>query len=798
MLGSLPQVDGGLHVSGLSAPVSVLRDRHGVPHIRASTPEDLFFAQGYVTAQDRLWQMDMLRRHGAGELAEILGSRLIEHDRVQRYLQLRNTADNAAAHLPADQRHWLEAYALGVNAFIAANQEHLPAEFRLLRYRPRPWQVRDSLLIGLVMAQDLTTEFPVKLAREAIAGTLPPELVADLYPVGSWRDHPPGQNMVDLTTPQQEIEQIPLDRSQSKLAAPTLPSGFAAGLTRLRTILNMGNPPEACEGCVAGSNDWVVNGTRTASGRPLLANDMHLQHTIPGIWYMADLEVAGPQAVGSAQTGSVQAGFHAAGVTLPGLPFVIVGHNDRIAWGFTNLGADVQDIYVEQVNERQEYEDAAGWHPLQHARESIRVRGGRDLSLDVLISQHGPIITPLLPHEHRALSLRWTIYDPSVDTVPYFAVGSARNWNEFCAAFSTYGGPSQNAVYADVDGHIGYHAVGMVPLRTNGLSPTPIADAKHEWSGYIPFDQMPQVYDPPGGILATANSRTAPNGYPFPITLDWAAPYRNERIWKVLQDRERLRPEDMLTLETDIHSDLDQELAQRFAYAIDHAQRTTPRLKQAADLLRAWNGDVAKDSAAASILEAAKRAFWPLVLQPKLGDLWSSYSWGESAFVEEELIANTPQRWLPPSYSSHNQTWDDLLTTAVDNGLRDGGAPHDLSKWQYGQAHPVDIEHPIYSMVPWLGKLLGAKTGTGVLPQSGDTSTVKQVGRTFGPSERFTADFSNLDASTLNIVMGQSGNPLSPWFADQWPYWYGGTTFALPYSDAAVKANATHSLTLLP
>ncbi|MHB1023462.1 MAG: penicillin acylase family protein [Acidobacteriaceae bacterium] len=769
---SLPQMDGSLHVAGLSAPVTVLRDQHGVPHLRAANPDDLFFAQGYVTAQDRLWQMDMLRRHGAGELAEILGKGMLQHDRMQRYLQLRVAADNAVAHMPADELHWLQDYARGVNAFIRTHPDDLPAEFRLLHYSPAPWLPRDSVLIGLVMEQDLTTEFPTKLARETIAAKLSPEQMGDLYPVGSWRDHPPTRPAVDLTAPQ-VIPDIPLDSSQTELDLRE------QDIEHLRHTLQLDSSLFSCDGCLAGSNDWVVSGAHTVTGKPLLSNDMHLGHNIPGIWYMADLE-AGT--------------FHVAGVTLPGVPFVIVGHNNRIAWGFTNLGADVQDIYVEQTDGKGDYKAADGWHPMHHDREVIHVRGGLDQTIDVETTDHGPVITPLLPHEKRSLSLQWTIYDPSTVHIPYYAVDAAQNWTEFCTAISSFGGPSQNAVYADVDGNIGYHAVGKVPLRTNGLSPTPIIDEQHEWKGYIPFDQMPQIYNPPDGILATANARVTTKDYPYPITLDWAPPYRNERIWKVLQKKAQrgdlLTPEDMLALQTDVYSDLDHELAQRFAYAIDHTPNASARLRQAANLLRIWDGEVKKNSAAATIVDATRKALWPMLLKPYLGKDWKLYTWDSSSYALEEIVMFTPNRWLPKSYAD----WNAFLSAAVEKGLQDGHAPDNLTQWKYGQVHPVEIEHPLYSKLPFFKSW----TGTGVQPQSGDGTTVKQVGRTFGPSERFTADFSNFDHSTLNIVIGESGDPLSPWYRDQWPYWYGGTTFTLPFSDSAVQAAAQHTLTLLP
>ena len=806
---SLPQVDGSLTLAGLSAPVTVLRDAHGIPHLSAASLDDLVLAQGYITAQDRLWQMETLRRHAAGTLAEVLGKDLVTHDRAQRLLQIRAAADRAIAVLQPDQLHWLELYARGVNASIETQRDHLPLEFRLLRFSPEPWTPRDSLLVGLAMFQDLTTSFPDKLKRETVAAQLTPELVADLYPVGSWRDHPPVQPVVDLTLPQPEIEQIPLDESQTRLRLPAnsilKSSQHAQGLLDAQSTLALLSSRYDCEGCVPGSNNWVVSGAHTASGKPLLSNDMHLSHGVPGIWYEADLEA--PSANGA---------FHVAGVSLPGTPFIIVGHNDHIAWGFTNLGADVQDLTIEHTRgsgESAEFQAADGsWQPLVHQRELIRVHNGRNIALDVTETRHGNTLTPIIsgiyPKETRAISLRWTIYDPANLTSPFFAVNSASNWSTLCAAFSGFGGPSQNMVYADDQGHIGYHAVGRIPLRGDPAHPTPPSpvptDASatgNEWSTaapYIPFDQLPQVYDPPGGILATANARVVPDDYPYPITLDWAAPYRNERIWKVLAANPHLTPADMLALQTDVYSDVDRVIAQRLAYALDHASIPSgskqKRLHQAADLLRNWNGNVDADTSAPAIVDATRTALWPLILTPKLGDAAKLYEWGEKSFAEEQLIMHTPARWLPARYAN----WDDLLAEAVDQGLRDEHAPSDLSTWRYGRAHPVDIEHPVFGGLPLLQRLLGRRTGTGELPQSGDKTTVKQVGRTFGPSERFTADFSNLDHSTLNLVLGQSGDPASPWFMDQWQAWYTGKTFAFPYTAAAVQAVTTHTLVLKP
>jgi penicillin amidase len=517
--------------------------------------------------------------------------------------------------------------------------------------------------------------------------------------------------------------------------------------------------------------------------------------------------------------------FHVAGVALPGVPFIIVGHNEHVAWGFTNLGADVQEIYVERTRINKgatEFQLPDGaWHPIIHHQEIIHVRASKDVTLDLLTTQHGQFETPIISTittgtsssparvrpDQRPLALAWTIYDPANVTSPLLSINSATNSASLTSAFSAWGGPAQNMVYADDQGHIGYHAIGKIPIRGNETSPHALAgapvnglDPNYQWAGYIPFDQLPQIADPPGGILATANARVTPDLYTFPITLDWSAPYRNERIWKVLSAAKSLTPADMLKLQTDVYSDLDRILARRFAYAIDHANpkisSNPKRLHQAADILRKWDGRVDVDTPAPTIVDAARGVFWPMLLTPRTGlsapELAQLYVWGEKPYAEEQIILHAPARWL----ANKNAKWDDLLAATVDRALIEANAPQDLSQWTYGKTHTVDIEHPVYSISPLIKSVLGVPTGTGPQPQSGDLTTVKQVRQTFGPSERLTVDFSNFDNSTLNLVLGQSGNPLSPWFMDQFPEWYRNSTHPLPFSSSAIQSATTHTLRL--
>jgi penicillin amidase len=763
MNAALPQLDGSTTLAGLHAPVTVRRDRHGVPQIEASNEEDLFVAQGYVTAQDRMWQMDMMRRNARGELSEILGREMLRQDIMQRTLGLRRVAGDVIARSSPEDLRIFNAYARGVNLFLEQNADHLPAEFRLLNYKPRRWEPIDTLCIALSMAELLDTHFDTKFAREAVVSRLKDaKLEADLYPVGSWRDRIPGQPLPDLTVPQPEIPDVPLDENQSKLTAPDL--------MELRQALG-----RECEECAKGSNNWVLSGKLTASGKPLLSNDMHLGLSEPNIWFIAGLSAPG---------------YHVAGVTLPGVPMVVEGHNDHVAWGITALYGDVQDLYVERTNTQGQYLAADGWRPIEHTHETIHVRLGNDVPLELEQTAHGPIVTALLKHETRKIALKWNIYDPELRFNFLYEINHAANWTEFHKAMADWWAPTQNLVYADDQGHIAYQAVGRIPRRPAGLISTPITDAQHEWKGYLTLDEMPHSVDPPDGLLATANARVTADAMGNPISLDWAPPYRVERIYKSLIGRSKLTRADMLALQGDIYSEVDQELGHRFAYAIDHTPGTSNRLKQAADLMRSWDGRVSVDATAPSILNYARRALWQLILRPKLGDDWRLYEWSEASFAEEEIVMHSDNNWVPKEYKN----WDAVLTAAVEQGLKDGHAPHDLSKWNYGSWHTLTVENLLYSQVPWLKSLAGVSD----IPYSGNPTTVKAATQGFGPSQRFTMDWSDVDGSTENITMGESSNPQSAYFKDQFADWMAVKTYALPFSQKAVKAATQHTLRLEP
>ena len=774
---ALPQLDGRLQVGGLSAPVTVTRDGHGVPTIEAASLEDLFFAQGYVTAQDRLWQMDVMRRYGSGELSEILGADTLKLDREQRILGLRASAKKAMEMAGARDRSFFEAYARGVNAFIATHGNSLPIEFRILRYRPTPWLAEDSVVIADSMVKDLNFHyFYDALAREKILAKLGPELTGDLFVNRSWHDRPPTVMREDLSEPDSnagDSDDEEDDDSPDNSVTQNKGSSVA---------------PEALpvEGLpVNGSNDWVVSGAHTVTGKPLLSNDMHLGHQMPNLWYEAHLH---------------SGALDVAGVTLPGMPYVIVGHNQRIAWGFTNVGPTVTEVYIENFNPQGAYKTPSGWVQPEHRAEVIHVKGQPDVNVDVKITRHGPVITDIVPGETRPLALRWTLYDGL--HIPFFDVNAAQNWDEFRRAFSQLDAPGQNVVYADVDGNIGYHTTGKVPIRAAGDGSLPVsgADNAHEWTSYIPFEKLPSIYNPPSGIIGTANGRITPDGYPNSISMEWEAPWRTARIYHVLESGRQFSAADMLALQTDIHSEADLFAAERLVYAVDHASKASARVQQAADLMRSWDGRMQASAAAPTIAENSIRELRRLLLEPKLGSApsdatredeglnWKTYSWEMRSVWLENILLHRPKRWLPEKYPNY----DDLLTAAVDAAVNGPEAPKDLASWRWGAFNAVEIQHPILGKIP----LIKRWSGPGVQEQSGSGYTVKAVSRHHGPSERFTANLADLDQSTLNIVTGQGGNFLSPYYMDQWKAWYEGTTFTLPFSAKAVEEARTHRLVL--
>ncbi|MEE8200218.1 MAG: penicillin acylase family protein [Candidatus Acidoferrales bacterium] len=774
---ALPPYDGQVNVAGLQRPVRILRDERAVPHLSAASLEDLLFAQGYVHAQERLWQMETLRRTVRGQLSEILGPATVKVDKDYRRLNLGGVADRAVAQLDAPIRLQLEAYARGVNAYIESHPgsplfSGLPIEFALLNYRPEPWRPGDSLAIGLYMFRVLYTSWPTELARSRVADEVGPERAADLYVGQTDRDHPLAE---PVAAPRRlRRQRIFIARrlsQQAGVCAHSLPELLA------------GQPAPTSP---AASNNWVLSGAHTASGAPLLANDTHLFHSAPSIWFLNHL--TSPE-------------VDVLGFSVPGIPLVIIGHNERIAWGVTNMMVDVQDLFIERFNPEDPslYMTPTGWQRVQRRVEHIRVRGGETLDYEVLETRHGPII-----HDdgNFKLALQWTARDPSLLTLPLLALNQARNWEEFTQALNHWSWAPQNFVYADREGNIGYYGAGRIPRRRTGYGqlPVPGDSSQFDWVEYIPFQALPHAFNPESGRLATANNRIVPDDYPYYLTDRWVAPSRIHRIFQLLQEEKKFTPEDFLRVQGDILSLPDLFLAEQVLAAARPANGGAeatdshpPRRAEALEALRGWDGRMRAEQSAPALTNALRTALLEELLRPYLGDDWELYSWFMSPVFLENVLKERPERWLPEGYANY----DELLLAALDRGvehvLEETRAPT-VSQVRWGEQLRVRFVHPLGERLPVLRRWFSL----GGQPQSGGRYTVKQTHRTGGVSMRFVMNFADPDASLMSLTLGQSGHLASPHYHDQLPAWLQVRSFPAPFSDTAVERAARHTFHLLP
>ena len=789
----LPQLDGTAVLLGLQKEVTVERDGWGVPHIRASSVEDLAEAQGYVMAQDRLWQMDLLRRVARGQLSEILGKSTLPIDKDFRTMEFGRAADRELGLMDKDSRDIMEAFARGVNRFIEQHGKHLPLEFSLLNYKPQPWQPTDSLTISAYMYRTLTNTWENELDRATVEARVGPERSKELFSSEAAMDHfvigdpnvpndgsqrtrvqsDPDDDDDEDTEPNSVLK-ARLESGDNADRAPQFPDLTSALATDVRNSL-VEIQQEIRQSL--GSNNWVVNGEHTATGKPLLANDTHLELMLPPIWYQ--VHVTAP-------------GWNVKGFTLPGAPLVIIGHNDRIAWGFTNNGADVQDLYIETFNPAapDEYRVRGAWTKAQVYDETIRVKGAADEHLSVTVTRHGPVVRR---NGDKAYALRWTATEPGGLANTYNWMGKARNWEEFRNVMKRVWGPAQNAVYADVNGNIGYIMAARVPIRKKGHGeiPVPGDSDDYEWTGYIPFEQLPQALNPDSGLIVTANARVVGPSYKPYLTDHWEEPYRTARIYELLRDKGGLRPEDMLKVQADTYSYPHAFLADQLSAAAKTNQPKDDRARKLIEGLRDWNGIADSDSPEVSFLEETRRATIELLLEPYLSKETGLYSWRRTTFLQK-ILTERPAKWLPVGY----KTYDELLTAAADRAVARLASLSNKSRvddWAWKQFDALDMVHP-------LGRTGLLKTFLSITdrPQSGTAYSPRAATKHHGPAMRFVANLGNWDESIMLIPGGQSGQPGSKHYTDQFPYWYEGRPIYQPFSDAAEASSRKHTLTLKP
>ena len=774
---SLPKVEGEVPAPALKAAVEVLRDAYGIPHIFASNEADAAYALGYVHAQDRLWQMEMNRRIGSGRLAEILGPAGLEADRFLRTIGVRRAAQASLTQLDAVSLGVLEAYSAGVNAFLAAGPV-LPVEFLMTGARPEPWTPVDSLVWMKMMAWDLGGNWRSELLRMRLARTLPLARLQEFLPPF------PGDAPVPL--PDLKILYGSLEKEALRLA-----------IADMEQVLTFA-PRELPEG--AGSNNWVVAGSRSASDKPLLANDPHLGLTAPAVWYFAHLHIPGRNLIGA---------------TLPGIPIVTLGRNDRIAWGFTNTGPDVQDLYLEKLDAGGGYVTPEGPKPFKKISEVIKVKGAEDVKLEVRVTRHGPVISDVAKSaldatpRGYAMAFAWTaLADDDRTFQSSLELGRSGTWRDFLSAVRNLNAPQQNMVYADIDGNIGYVAAGRVPVRKpendlKGLTPALGWDARYDWAGYVPFEDLPQSYNPASGRLWTANDKIVAPGYKPFITSEWQPPYRANRIGALLEATPRHDSASFARIHADSVS-----LAMR--EALPHFLATTPRnetSRRALALLGQWDGDMRRDRAEPLIAAAWWRELTKRLYADELGDAFQA-NWAPRAQFMLNILADRDgqSRWCDDVRTPAVETCAEQLAVSLDAALADLSRRHgsDMNAWRWGEAHRARHEHRPFGKQPMLARIFDIAA-----PSSGDAYTVnvgqhhlydeaEPFANRHAASLRAIYDLSDPEKSLFIHSGGQSGNRLSAHYKDFTEAWAVGEYIPMITDRKRIEAAPHTKLRLVP
>jgi len=700
----LPQTSGDI-AAPVTARATVVRDELGVPHISAASWEDAVFLQGYVTAQDRMWQMDALRRLAAGELAEVIGPAALDQDRDSRRLRISRIAEVQAKTLAPETKAVFAAYARGVNYYLETHRSNLPVEFTLLNYSPRPWRIEDTLLAALQMHRMLTTSWPEEIRKQHMLEKGDKEKVEFLYPARTGTEVTPG------------------------------------------------------------SNAWAISGAHTASGKPILAGDPHLEWSIPSPWYLVHLKGGD---------------LDVTGASLPGIPAVILGHNRRIAWSVTNLEFDVQDLYREQIDAQTgRYQMAGQPRQAELERDWIGVKGQKPLQSDTWITPHGPVF---LSDEGHNYSLRWTAADATRMEFPFLALDRARNWEEFNQTLRHYSGPAQNFIYADVDGNIGYHAAGVLPNRQGCRGDVPADGATNtcQWDGAIPYDDLPQVYNPPSGIIASANQDPFPADYRYAVNGGFAPPYRAREIRALLANRQQWKPEEMLSVQKDVYSDYLSFLARQAVQALDKHPNSSVQMRAAAETLRNWNGQMEKKTAAPMVATLLDTELRKAAAKAAAPGTEGEYAARMAPVVIEKLLRERPAGWF--------KDYDELLIDSLAAGISAGEkiAGSNVAEWDYGQWIALHLDHPVIGQLPVIGGSFHIGR-IGPVPMSGSPSSIKQTTQRLGPSMRMVIDLGNLDQSLANLVTGESGHVMSRHYSDQWGAYYGGTSFPMQFDKVEGK-----------
>ncbi len=727
---SLPKISGEISLPGLSEQVTVIRDERGVPHIKAANEQDLYVAQGYIQAQDRLFQMDLSRRQASGRLSEVVGEAAVDKDKYFRTLGLRRAAEASVEVYSTTGMEVLNAFAKGVNLYIEELRENgkWPIEFTLLGYEPEDWSTIDSLTIGKFMAYDLGGHWEDQAFRYYLLQEFPEEKAYDLFP--EYPANAPyiiGKNELDLS---------------KQFAHVIIPHEFN------------------------GSNNWVVSGEKTASGKPLLADDPHLGLATPSIWFQMHLEADD---------------VNVSGVIFAGIPGIILGHNEDVAWGVTNTGPDVQDLYIEKRNPDNPHEFLYNdeWETAQIISEPIGIKDQETLDYEVMITRHGPVISEFAEDAGKdtVLSLQWTALQPSAELEAILNMNKAKDWPEFEQALQQFETPAQNFVFASQDGTIAYKANGKIPIRKkdNGLLPVPGWTDEYAWIGYIPFDELPKTVNPKEGFISTANNKVINDDYPYHISHNWAQPYRQMRIQEVLQAKEQFTVEDMMNLQMDEKNLQAEEFVPKFIDLLKSSLGEKEKLVLAE--LAKWDFYDRKDEVAPYIFNIWMGKISDVILSKDINEEMLDLFSGRKSAIDQLLrgaLEGNPSPWIQDAGGLEAVLMNSLQLTLSQIEEAEG---KEMSKWQWGNFHQVYFKHPLSSVSP-LQYLFNRE---GSISVGGSSVTVKAAAFLdtgivdHGASWRFAIDMVNPNEAYHLVGPGQSGNVQSDWYHDQMKDWVNGT-----------------------
>jgi len=761
---AIPKYEGEIIVPGVASDVTVYRDERGIPHIYAASGHDLYFAVGYVMSQERLWQMDLIRRATTGRLSEIFGKKYVQTDLFLRSLDMTTKSKMVISNEDPEVISYMQAYADGVNAFIKSAGKKLSPEFRILGYRPEPWKLEDIANIIGYMGWDLAS---VNLASDIfyyrLSQKLGPEKASLLIP--DWKA------VTSYVFPGFKLDESLLKEAQS-------------------TILSMDNLKALGIASFSGSNNWAVSGKRTSTGKPVLSNDMHLSFGSPGIWFEMHEVIPGK--------------LNVTGVAVPGQPFIVAGHNEKIAWGMTNLMVDDIDLFAEKINPANEnqYFFNGEWRNMLVKKEVIKIKGGTQDTMILKFTHRGPIISGFRNVKDVSLSMRWTGYDSSDEIRAVSLLNRAGNWNDFRSALTSFRSISQNFVFADTAGNIGLNTGGGIAIRKgNGTIIRNGETDEYDWKGYVPFNQLPYSFNPEAGYVSSANNKTVDDNYPYYISSSFILPYRINRIRQMLNEKEILNLDDFKRMILDQHSDYAALLTPFIIRLNGRKNELTPKEISVLDTLNSWDYNMGSGLVAPSVFEFFRISFARNLLGDELGDLYNQIFGITRDYYIYRILKTGSDEFVDDITTPQKETLDDIILKSFKDCVSSLSKEYDEdpAEWTWGSIHKIIIEHPLGS-VKMLDRIFRFNSPEYSVGGSDHTVSPYSYGPGFkvnhGASERHIFNTADWDESYTVIPTGESGVVSSEFYLSQMKYYIEGKFYKDHFSEKAVKAAAKYTLVL--